>query len=123
MDLCTLMGECAVEFQRELKNDKIIYHSCCGKVFFNTGKIGYIVDEDKLHWKVQLESNAVCWIRRLKYDIKLNSYNYNKKSRSSRKVIKYLPIQFMVFQRGNMKLIMNRFSVDENNKIDHFNCS
>ena len=97
--------------------------SCCGKVHLSCGSIGYIIEENQHAWKIRLESNVDFWIKRVWYYDIHHSYYYKFRSKSKKRISNFLPIRLIINQNGMIKLLVNRFSVDENNNVDYLNSS
>jgi len=116
--LFTVENECGVSF---LEINRTL--SCCGKVKMknrNGGNmLGYIIDETKLEFKIQLENNDVVWLDRIKWSRERKSFVYGNMLDCKWMITQYWPIRCVIISiSGDSKLTLNRFAFNRrNNKI------
>lgn len=116
-ELFTLEGRCLVEFYT--KNDRIVTNkrTCSGKVniIINSKNIiGYILEETRCQWKIQLVSNTMIWLNKLQYNDDINDYEYPVVNKHRKCITKYLPTSLLINGNGNCKMTLNHVTVDIN---------
>ena len=111
-EILSIGGLCAGEVQV-----KDIIHSCCAKVnvvLINNGGrsiLGYVLDEKRGRWEIQLTNNCIICSRAPTFDSSLFTYSFPRiqKSRGIEfSISQYWPIRLMILRRGEIKFTLNR---------------